>query len=367
MSKKDKILALYKKNPSLNRARIAEACGATRKYVNRTIAGYNKGEISSIDTLSKDRILEVLGYAQLTSDIEAATHFNLAVDTLRRYKQVAKDRYGIEDVEKTAYLNQIIKNYSVSEIEAIAKGGRVLPGMDKIPEISFKGDTVTMGAFSDCHLGSKFTNPEYMYLMYKEFENHGVDFAVLPGDVTEGMNNRPGHIYELSHLGYDQQKEHAIKVLSDCPVPIKACDGNHDRWYLKSNGACIVKDISAEVEQVEYLGHDSADISLNGVVTARLWHGLDGNSYALSYRLQKVIEAITGGEKPAVMFCGHTHKSLYIFERHIHCFSVGAIQRQTSWMKGKRIAAHTGFWIIELTLSEKGIARCRGEWFPFYA
>ena len=142
-------------------------------------------------------------------------------------------------------------------------------------------------------------------------------------------------------------------------------DGNHDRWFIKSNGAKIVEDICEQIPHATFLGHDEGDIAI-GNTTAKLWHGEDGNSYATSYRLQKVVEAMTGGEKPGLLFTGHTHKSLYIFERHVHVYSGGSIQCQSKWMRGKRISAHTGFWIIDAYLNNTGIAKTTSTWYPFY-
>ena len=47
----------------------------------------------------------------------------------------------------------------------------------------------------------------------KQFEKKKVDIVCQVGDLTEGMSNRPGHIYELSHLGYHEQKKVAIEAL----------------------------------------------------------------------------------------------------------------------------------------------------------
>jgi len=182
------------------------------------------------------------------------------------------------------------------------------------------------------------------------------------------MSNRSGHIYELSHLGYAAQKEHAIEVLSQwSDTPIYMVSGNHDLWFKKSNGADVVNDICEVIPNAEYLGEHEGDISLNGKGILKLWHGGDGNSYAISYRLQKIIEAITGGEKPDMLIAGHVHKSMYMYDRHVHVYSAGAIQRQTPWMRGKRIASHTGFWIVEAWVNSDGISKTRGEWFPYYA
>jgi predicted phosphodiesterase len=317
------------------------------------------------DQASEQRVREILAFEAVYGNELTLKTYKIKQGTLDRYWRLAKE-YKIGGLKKSKALRDIADNYDEAELRAIAKGSRVLPGMDKVPQINFSGKTVKFGALSDTHLGSIYTDPAYVKAAFKEFEKEKVDFVTHSGDVTEGMSHRAGHIYELTHLGYTEQKRHAIDVLRECPAPLYMIDGNHDRWYIKSNGALIVEDICEAIPHTHYLGHDEGDIAI-GNTTIKLWHGEDGNSYATSYRIQKVIESLTGGEKPGIMICGHTHKQLYMFERHIHAFSCGSIQKQSKWMRGKRIPAHTGFWIIEATLNNEGIAKITSTWHPFYA
>ncbi len=259
--------------------------------------------------------------------------------------------------------------YSEEELKTLVKSGsfRVLPGAQKVPIVNFEGETVKFGFITDLHLGSIFASPEMVIKAFDIFKKEGCNFIACSGDVTEGMSNRNGHVFECSHYGYDRQKVHAIDVLSAWGRDFFVISGNHDRWYIKNSGAEMVKDISDNIEHFHYLGHDNGTISLQGKASMMLWHGEDGSSYATSYRIQKLIESLTGGEKPNVLLAGHTHKQGYFFERHVHAISGGALSRQSSWMKGKRLANHFGFHIIELTLNDSGIARCKVEWLPCYS
>lgn len=266
----------------------------------------------------------------------------------------------------SSILKKIGEKFSPLELQAIANGGRLLPGMAKVPIVSFEGTHIRIGAITDTHIGSKYFKRERLIQAFDEFEKEGVNFVTHSGDVTEGMSNRPGHIYELDQLGYNDQREEAINVLSYWKGKMYLIDGNHDRWFIKSNGALIVQDIAKELPDAEFLGHDEGDISLNGFATLKLWHGEDGSSYAVSYRIQKVIESLSGGEKPQVMFFGHTHKATYLFDRNIHCYSMGCIESQSKWMRGKRISAHTGFWIIDLWVNEQGVCKAGSTFYPFY-
>lgn len=316
--------------------------------------------------ISDEKLKSIITFYSLNGRKLALESFGLKDETFNRYLRLAKQK-GFMLAESNKYLKEILETYTQDEIKAIAKGGRILPGIEKVPIINFEGQRIRIGAITDTHVGHmKFSEGRLMQA-FEEFKKEKVDFIVHCGDVTEGMSHRPGHIYELTHLGFDQQKEYAIKLFSQWKdAPIYAIDGNHDRWFIKSNGALIVKDIASQLDNFEFIGHDEGDISLKGKATLKLWHGEDGSSYALSYRLQKIIESFSGGEKPSAMFCGHVHKYAKIFERNVHALSVGSIEAQTKWMRGKRISAHVGFCIVDIWVNDKGISKMTETWYPFY-
>lgn len=317
--------------------------------------------------VSKEYLQKIMAVYMSEGKEAVLNQFQIPDETFNRYLRRAKE-LGISTVNKSKLMSQIIQNYTDKELEAIAKGGRIVPGYTKVPIISFEGEKIRVGAFGDTHIGSVYFHEERMYQAFEEFKKHKVDFITHTGDVLEGMSNRPGHVYELNKIGYDQQKNYAIELFSQWnDTDIYAISGNHDRWYIKSNGANALADIERELKNFHFLGHDEGDISLKGRATLRLWHGEDGNSYALSYRLQKILESLTGGEKPNAMIVGHVHKYVDIFERHVMCTSIGSIQSQTRWMRSKRIAAHPGFAIIDYWVNKQGICQKTVMWKPFYS
>lgn len=323
-----------------------------------------------MSNISERKLAEVIRFLKDHSKEETREVFNLEKDTLRKYLYKAR-KLGMsiegKSIYKSAILDKIVERFTDDELRAIAEGGRLLPGAEKIPIINFEGERIRFTLAGDLHLGSLFTNEERVYKMFEESHKEGCEFIALGGDVTEGMSNRPGHIYELSHLGYDQQKEYSVKILGQWDRDMFMIDGNHDRWFIKSNGAIIVKDICEKLgKRFTFLGHDEGDISLKGKATLKLWHGEDGNSYAISYRVQKIIESITGGEKPNILSCHHVHKVNYILERNVHAISPGCLQSQTPWMRGKRIAAHVAFVIVDAWINKSGVAKLKFEIYPFY-
>ena len=91
------------------------------------------------------------------------------------------------------------------------------------------------------------------------------------------------------------------------------------------------------------------------------------NSYAWSYRPQKIVESLEGGTKPNVLLIGHYHKAEYLFYRNVHILQAGTTQAQTPWMRSKALHASMGCWIVELDVTDEGqVDACRSTFFPCY-
>lgn len=319
--------------------------------------------------ITDKRLKEIAKIYQEKGLIETSNILSLKESSIERFIREAKKRGIFRDANPKTdkYINKILEQYSESELKVIAEGKTQLLQKSRKLDINFEGKSVKIGVMTDTHIGHSKFYEQRVFAAFEEFKKEKIDFICHAGDVTEGMSHRPGHIYELTHLGYDNQKQYAIDIFSQWKdTPIYAIDGNHDRWYIKSNGALIVKDIDKQLDNFHFLGHDEGDIMLNDNTTIRLWHGEDGNSYALSYRVQKILESLQGGDKPSIMFCGHTHKYVKLFERNVHAISAGCIEDQTKWMRGKRLAANPGFGIYEITFNKTGITKLSETFYPFY-
>lgn len=272
-------------------------------------------------------------------------------------------------IQKDPTMERLRKRYSDSEIEAIVRGEGIERRRVDFPEITLHGKHHKFVVISDTHIGSVYSPDEWHDVVADYVNNNGIEAVFHCGDLVEGMKiGRIGtQIYELSEIGYEAQKGKALDILSKYHVPIYIISGNHDFYYQEYAGANIIKSLSDSIDNLTYIGHDSADINIDGAVI-RLFHGGDGsNSYAVSYRLQKLCEAITGGNKPNILLAGHVHKFCYIFERNIHAISVPCMQMQTDFMRGKKLAAHTGFLELEFDVEDKKICNLGVKFFPFYA
>ena len=101
--------------------------------------------------------------------------------------------------------------------------------------------------------------------------------------------------------------------------------------------------------------------------TLELRHPGGGSAYALSYKPQKIIESMSGGEKPNILLLGHFHKGRVFVLRNVHCVQAGTTQAQSNFMRNHNLAAHMGYWLVEIHVNDDGqINRFRPEFMPCY-
>ena len=316
-----------------------------------------------------DKGIEIGEYIQSNGIDAAVITYGISRETARRYSRFVRQEAGETSPERfdreQSAIKQLKERFTIQELESIANGRSINPEQQNKPIVNFDGEEYCIAFCTDTHIGSKYFPRHYWESFLTECDKQNVDMIVHAGDLIDGMSNRPDHIYGLTHIGYSAQMDYATELLAMTSIPINIIDGNHDRYGIKSGGLMVVKDVADRLEHVTYLGHDEGDIIINGTIW-RLWHGEDGSSYATSYRLQKIIESLTGGEKPAVLLAGHTHKQGYFFDRNIHVISGGALCRQSAWMRSKKLANHSGFHIIRATIADGEIKCFSPTWYPFY-
>lgn len=236
---------------------------------------------------------------------------------------------------------------------------------------------VKFGIISDLHIGHECYRPDILSHASQKFEEEGIEFIINAGDTIEGMSGREGHIYELTHIGYSAQMdyfEEEFKKLAKWKVYSIEADKSHSGWYRsKANmGVDIGEELHRRAPNYIFLGYDEQDLILKSgkndqnVLRIRIRHPGGGTAYAISYKMQKYIESLSGGDKPHIVIQGHFHKANYMFLRNIHCFDAGTLQEQSPYMKKKGTPAHLGYWIVEVTYSRAGIEEIIPKFIPFY-
>ena len=230
---------------------------------------------------------------------------------------------------------------------------------------------IKYGVISDTHMGSKDYRPDILEHAIKRFDKEGVDFVLHTGDILEGMSGREGHIYELTHLGATAQMKYAVEQLSQINQQIYAitATNSHDGWFSNkgNTGFEVGPELDTKIKNFNFIGYDEVDVETDGGAKIRLLHPGGGTAYAISYKMQKYINSLSGGDKPQIIHEGHYHKLNYLFYRNIHAFDAGALQAQTNFMKKKGTPSMLAYTIVDLYLDKDGsVNSIKPEFVTFY-
>lgn len=228
---------------------------------------------------------------------------------------------------------------------------------------------IKFGLMGDTQFGSKYAQITYLHNFYNLCASEGITDIYHTGDITDGLKMRPGHEYELYEISADEMRDDVIKNYPKFDgITTHFITGNHDASIYKHVGYDIGRAIADRRPDLDYLGRDCAIVNLTPRCTLELRHPWDGTAYALSYKPQKMIEAMESDSKPNILAIGHYHKAEYLFYRNVHCFQTGCFQSQTPFTRGKGISVHIGGWIITIRVDEDGTVQgISPEFIPFYS
>lgn len=251
--------------------------------------------------------------------------------------------------------------------------------VDELPTYYSRPDgTYLFGACGDNHIGSKYARLDVLEQLYDWYAEEGVDRVYNTGNWIDGEARFNKH--DLLVHGMDNQLRELAKVYPQRKgITTYAVAGDdHEGWYAQNLGI----DIGVRAEQTMRaegrkdwvnLGYMEAHIKLVHSVTGAssilaVVHPGGGSAYAVSYSIQKIIESLDGGEKPAVGIYGHYHKLWSGNIRNVWVMQTGTTEDQTTFMRKKKLEAHVGGGMIKLTQDPKSgaIIRFRPEFQRFF-
>lgn len=239
----------------------------------------------------------------------------------------------------------------------------------------FEGPARTLGVVSDTHLCSRAERLDVLNAAYDTFKERGITTVLHAGNLVDGESKVNRH--DIVAHGIADQVTYAIENYPKREgIQTLFIDGDdHEGWWQQREGIEFGRLLQHEAEaagrtDLRYLGYVEADIAIpstDGNTIIKVMHPGGGSAYALSYTSQKLVESLTGGDKPGILIIGHYHKAEYCFVRNIHALQAGTTCDQTTFMRKKKLAAHVGFWIITFEADKYGaVTRFAPEWFPFF-
>lgn len=229
-------------------------------------------------------------------------------------------------------------------------------------------DTIRFGLMGDTQFGSKYSQITYLHDYYDILAREGIANVYHTGDLTDGLKMRVGHEYELYEVSADDMREDVVKNYPNrSGITTHFITGNHDASIYKHVGYDIGQAVAMLRPDMNYLGRDCAVINLTPNCKLELRHPWDGTAYAISYKTQKMVEAMDSDSKPNILAVGHYHKNEYLFHRGIHVFQTGCFQSQTPFTRGRGISVSMGGYIVTIIVDDEGqIRRCIPEFIPYY-
>jgi hypothetical protein len=240
-----------------------------------------------------------------------------------------------------------------------------------------EANTIRFGIGGDTHIGSLYQRVDALKLFYERCAAEGIEQVLSVGDVVDGWHVYRGHEFELHPNGrsWPEQRDMFAEVVPRIKGLTTAfITGNHDASYKKQIGMIVGDELQRIRPDWKFIGADVGEVVLKADSGLKfkilLVHPGDrGNAYAVSYRLQKFIEAIPGGQKPNMIVLGHYHKALFMPDyRNVAGMLAGCFQSQTPYMAAQASAAQVGGWIVTVTLNErrKLTSRVQAEFVSFY-
>lgn len=254
---------------------------------------------------------------------------------------------------------------SLGEFEERHAGGRIAAMQEALDavarqreavvlEIPSVGNTVSFGVCGDTQFGSLYEAAPQFRAFMALCEAEGIETVLHTGDVLDGHAIYRGQEFELHKVGLDAQLRWFEEVAPTTGPRVEFITGNHDASFAARVGVDIGAAIAARNPLWHCIGRDTGRVKFatkdGRGYEIMLLHPGGGTAYALSYRPQKTVEQLEGGDKPQMICIGHYHKAEYIPSyRNVAVMQSGCFQWQTPFMVRQSISAHVGGWIVRVT------------------
>lgn len=350
----------------------------TKYRTGRTIINWSKvaelmGNDKTIESY-RSKYKRIIGQSKDNSKLIKKVNNNIKKGVISSKDIIVKEITSAKTLDELCYLTKLSELEVYGTIEQLRTegydiiqsrvGDKVCYQSNKKAHITYHEfqhfhdvkTVIRIGLISDTHIASIYFQKLFLQLAYKDFKKNGIKDVYHCGDITDGMyGNRPGSVYELYAIGFDQQADAVEREYpQEEDITTHFITGNHDATHMANGGANIGLAIAKRRKDMKYLGHEYAKIWLTDKVDLDLVHPRDGSAYAYSYKTQKRIDAMTGGSKPKIMAIGHYHKNFTMFYRNIWTLGMASFQSQSPFMRGMGLVSDVGYVILEIVVNHNG-------------
>jgi hypothetical protein len=329
--------------------------------------GWRRGRLGTISPAGNEFPQELLRFLRdkPRTLAEISTRFDKSEDTVRGW---------IERLRAAGY--NVVETAKEVQVSTTA-----LPDREPLAEalIHWAGLEVVLALVSDTHFGSRYMQISHLRTFLQIALERGARHVLWAGDITAGVGVYPGQSKDLFLNTGQEQVEVAAEVIPRAEELLHlGIGGNHDYSFLRRLGPDPLHQLALLRPDFRHLGYDVADVRITDKADVRLWHPSGGLPYAVSYRLQRGMEAaafeelqkaITHQENPRLrlVVAGHLHVSMMLPIGGVYGFQAGCFEGQTDYLKRKGRFPEIGGWILRLRLADDGTIQppVIGEWYRF--
>jgi predicted phosphodiesterase len=208
---------------------------------------------------------------------------------------------------------------------------------------------------SDTHFGNIHQQLHLLNQIYQEAYNRGIKIVLHCGDLVDGnYTNRPEQPRQQFLHGFDEQAGYVVDMYPKVEgITTKYSLGSHDETHYRNGQATVSNWVSRCRDDMEYLGQDSAAITINGVKIF-MDHPGGGSAQALSYKPQKRIEILESDFKPKILLIGHYHKSYSFVYRNVRGIEVPCLCDKTQFQQKQGLSNAVGAYFLTIYSDSKG-------------
>jgi len=308
----------------------------------------------------EDRIYELLLHSKKHSIEELSNTFNVCVSKIKIALSTLQNRHILIDVID----DRIVLGKTIAPPEAV-----------EIPMEIYHNKWIKFGVISDTHLNSKYERLDILNYAYDIFQEEGIANVLHAGNTIDGYGRF--NQFDVFNIGTEDQIKYLLEKYPQrkgITTHFITAD-DHEGWIVQREHINIGELIELKShkfgrDDLKHLGYIEADVLVkvgSKPTRIRVFHPGGGTAYSLSYKPQKIVESLQGGDKPDILIVGHFHKLGYFTWRNVDVLLAGCTEDQTPFMRKKHIAAHLGFYIVKAHIAPDGsVNRIIPEKISFY-
>lgn len=333
----------------------AKAVSETANRLKSATTNQTKQATPKIDLPSQNNNPELLRVVRavqggIASWHELADHLDLSPRRTKDLVEAAIDEGHDIQINNSGELSFELPPATVTAIENVPVDGQ--------------GWTI-IGVMSDMHVGSKHCMEDDMVRFVEQAYSEGVRQLLIPGDLCEGNLRHHGFQFEVKHPDYDSQVGLLLELLPQKnDLKYYFCVGNHEvnSWFktigmrpdraierdakIAGRSDIIAVGAMSKAQESAYVVLNQGDPETE--IKVELSHTSDKKAYAISYPLQKHVEAMQPGAKPHVLLKGHLHSHSFFDLRGVVCVQTGCFKDQGTWERQKNMQPQVGGVVLWL-------------------